>query len=77
MILCGERINAATAERIGLVEEVVEQGSAKERALELASQDCPAEPNLRRLLQGADSPGSRQCSSRCTTLRAPEVCRFV
>ncbi|XOV82105.1 MAG: enoyl-CoA hydratase [bacterium] len=36
MILCGERINAATAEKIGLVEETVETGQAKGRALELA-----------------------------------------
>jgi enoyl-CoA hydratase/carnithine racemase len=41
MILCGERVNAATAERIGLVEEVVEQGGAKERALALAAQQSP------------------------------------
>ena len=38
MILCGERIKAPTAERIGLVEEVVEQGEALERALALAEQ---------------------------------------
>ena len=38
MILCGERINAATAERIGLVEEVVGKGEALERALALAEQ---------------------------------------
>lgn len=38
MILCGERINAATAERIGLVEEVVGKGKALERALALAEQ---------------------------------------
>jgi enoyl-CoA hydratase/carnithine racemase len=38
MILCGERINAATAERIGLVEEVVGKGHALERALALAEQ---------------------------------------
>lgn len=37
MILCGERINAETAQRIGLVEEVVEQGQAKAKALELAA----------------------------------------
>lgn len=36
MILCGERINAETALRIGLVEEVVGKGQAKEKALELA-----------------------------------------
>ena len=38
MILCGERIDAATAERIGLVEEVVGKGAALERALALAEQ---------------------------------------
>jgi enoyl-CoA hydratase/carnithine racemase len=38
MILCGERINAATAERIGLVEEVVAKGEALDRALALAEQ---------------------------------------
>ena len=38
MILCGERINADTAERIGLVEEVVAKGEALERALALAEQ---------------------------------------
>jgi enoyl-CoA hydratase/carnithine racemase len=38
MILCGERISAATAERIGLVEEVVAKGDALERALALAEQ---------------------------------------
>jgi enoyl-CoA hydratase/carnithine racemase len=38
MILCGERINAATAERIGLVEEVVGKGEALQRALALAEQ---------------------------------------
>ena len=38
IILCGERVNAATAERIGLVEEVVPKGAALERALALAEQ---------------------------------------
>ncbi len=38
MILCGERINAATAERIGLVEEVVPRGEALDKALALAEQ---------------------------------------
>ncbi|HJP50005.1 MAG TPA: enoyl-CoA hydratase [Pseudomonadales bacterium] len=36
MILCGERINAETAEKIGLVEEVVGKGQSLEKALELA-----------------------------------------
>ena len=38
IILCGERVNAATAERIGLVEEVVGKGEALDRALALAEQ---------------------------------------
>jgi enoyl-CoA hydratase/carnithine racemase len=36
MVLLGERLNAATALKIGLVEEVVATGQAKARALELA-----------------------------------------
>ncbi len=38
MILCGERVKADKALEIGLVEEVVEQGQALERALQLAEQ---------------------------------------
>ena len=38
MILCGERIDATTAERIGLVEEVVGKGESLGRALALAEQ---------------------------------------
>ena len=38
IILCGERINAATALRIGLVEEVVGKGESLQRALALAEQ---------------------------------------
>ena len=38
IILCGERIDATTAERIGLVEEVVGKGEALARALALAEQ---------------------------------------
>lgn len=38
MILLGERIDAATALRIGLVEEVVPRGQARERALAWAKQ---------------------------------------
>lgn len=37
MILCGERVSAETAARIGLVEEVVDAGTACARALELAA----------------------------------------
>jgi enoyl-CoA hydratase/carnithine racemase len=38
MILCGERIKAETALRIGLVEEVMPSGTALERAMVLAEQ---------------------------------------
>lgn len=38
MILCGERIDAETAERIGLVEEVVPKGDSLEKAMALAAQ---------------------------------------
>lgn len=44
MILCGERVNAATAERIGLVEEVVGRGQALTRALALAEQAAEQSP---------------------------------
>ena len=36
MILCGERVNAQRAEKIGLVEEVVPRGQSLEAALKLA-----------------------------------------
>ncbi|MEJ8814290.1 enoyl-CoA hydratase [Variovorax ureilyticus] len=36
MVLCGERVNAPTALRLGLVEEVLPRGKSLERALELA-----------------------------------------
>ncbi|OEY66282.1 enoyl-CoA hydratase [Marinobacter sp. X15-166B] len=45
MILCGERVSAATAERIGLVEEVVPQGEGLNRALELATMACKQSPS--------------------------------
>ncbi len=45
MILCNERIDADTAERIGLVEEVVERGTALERALSLAAQAGQQSPS--------------------------------
>jgi enoyl-CoA hydratase/carnithine racemase len=38
IILCGEQLDAATALRIGLVEETVGKGEALDRALELAKQ---------------------------------------
>lgn len=57
MILCGERINAQTAERIGLVEEVVATGQAKQHALNLAEkvalQSPPAVRASKQLVQRA------------------------
>lgn len=57
MILCGERIDAATAEKIGLAEEVVGQGEALERALLLAEsvgrQSPPAVAACKQLIQKA------------------------
>ncbi|MDY7578858.1 enoyl-CoA hydratase [Herbaspirillum sp. RTI4] len=37
MILCGERVDAQTALRIGLVEQVVAKGTARQHALDLAA----------------------------------------
>jgi enoyl-CoA hydratase/carnithine racemase len=57
MILCGERIDAQTAQSIGLVEEVVDKGQAKGRALELAEavgkQSPPAVAACKNLIQKA------------------------
>lgn len=59
MILCGERVDAATAERIGLVEEVVEKGKGLETALALAEkvgkQSPPAVAACKELIQKARS----------------------
>ncbi len=59
MILCGERIDAATAEKIGLAEEVVGSGEALERALALAEgvgrQSPPAVAACKTLIQEARS----------------------
>lgn len=44
IILCGERVDAATAARIGLVEEIVGKGEALERALALAEQVAEQSP---------------------------------
>ena len=55
MILCGERVDADTAARIGLVEEVVDTGGALETALALAGrvsgQSPPAVASCKRLIQ--------------------------
>ena len=57
MILCGERVDAETAGRIGLVEEVVEKGAALDRALALAEnvgkQSPPAVAACKGLIQRA------------------------
>lgn len=57
MILCGERIDALTAEKIGLAEEVVETGAALARALSLAEavgrQSPPAVAACKSLIQKA------------------------
>jgi len=59
MILCGERVNAETALRIGLVEEVVEKGTVVERALEMAAQVSKQSPTsvtaCKHLIQAARS----------------------
>ncbi|MEM6707639.1 MAG: enoyl-CoA hydratase [Pseudomonadota bacterium] len=57
MILCGERVDADTALRIGLVHETVEPGTALTRALELAEsvgkQSPPAVASCKALIQRA------------------------
>ena len=59
MILCGERVSADTAERIGLIEQVVDTGQALGAALELArqvgAQSPPAVAACKRLIQRARS----------------------
>lgn len=45
MILLAERVDAATALRIGLVEEVVDSGQALEKALALAQRVCMQSPD--------------------------------
>ena len=44
MILCGEQVNAETALKIGLVEEVVETGTVLEHALKMAEQVARQSP---------------------------------
>lgn len=59
MILCGERLNAEQAARIGLVEEVVEAGQSLGRALALAERAARQSPlalaACKRLIQQARS----------------------
>lgn len=57
MILCGERVNAETALRIGLIEELVKKGEARQRALALAAQIDKQSPSsiaaCKKLIHGA------------------------
>jgi enoyl-CoA hydratase/carnithine racemase len=57
MILCGERIDAETALRIGLVEQVVDSGEARSHALLLAARVARQSPvavrTIKPLIQGA------------------------
>ncbi|WP_028447013.1 enoyl-CoA hydratase [Chitinimonas koreensis] len=59
MILCGERIDAPTALRIGLVEEVVPAGTARDKALALAEKVAKQSPSsvaaCKQLIQAARS----------------------
>lgn len=61
MILCGERIDAERALKIGLVEEVVDTGKALETALELAEQSTRQSPDAldrcKRLIMNARDHG--------------------
>ncbi|HMN81194.1 MAG TPA: enoyl-CoA hydratase [Burkholderiaceae bacterium] len=59
MVLLGERVTAETAQRIGLVDELVPRGGALARALELAA------------MAGKQSPGAvRACKSLIQRARA-------
>lgn len=59
MILCGERVDAGTAERIGLVEQVVGSGESFETAIEMArrveNQSPKSVAACKRLIQAARS----------------------
>jgi enoyl-CoA hydratase/carnithine racemase len=64
MILLGERVDAATAERIGLVDQVVPRGDGLKRALEMAEAVAKQSPSAvracKRLIDGARSTNPRQ-----------------
>jgi enoyl-CoA hydratase/carnithine racemase len=64
MILCGERVDAATALRIGLVEQVVPGGTSLEAALKVAASVEKQSPSsvaaCKRLIQGARGNPLRQ-----------------
>ena len=61
MILCGERVDAETALRIGLVEQVVDSGEARGTALLLAAKVARQSPvavrTIKPLIQGARERG--------------------
>ncbi len=64
MILLGERVDAATAQQIGLVDDVVPSGGGLARALELAEAVAKQSPSAvracKRLIHGARSGSPRQ-----------------
>ncbi len=60
MILCGERINAVTAEKIGLIQEIVPTGKAKDSALELASKVAKQSPTSVRVCKDLIQMGRTQ-----------------
>ena len=64
MILLGERVDASTALRIGLVDEVVPRGQGLARALELAEAVAKQSPSAvracKRLVDGARGSSPRQ-----------------
>lgn len=70
MVLCGERVDAATALRIGLVEEVVPRGQALAQALALAQRAEKQSPTsvaaCKRLIHGArtQSPAATLVAER-------------
>lgn len=45
MILCGERVNAETALKIGLIEEIVAPGDSKAQAIALAARVARQSPS--------------------------------
>ena len=68
MILLGERVDAATALRIGLVDEVVARGGALARALAMAEQVARQSPGAvracKQLIHGARSASPQQALVR-------------
>lgn len=64
MVLLGERVDAATGQQIGLVDQVVPRGQGLERALEMAEAVTKQSPSAvracKRLIQGARSASPRE-----------------